>query len=48
MQDLRIDRTAFSVVTFNDQHEDEKQYWLSKTPHERLEAVETTRRVLYG
>ncbi|MDZ4702062.1 MAG: hypothetical protein SH809_20295 [Rhodothermales bacterium] len=48
MADVRIDRTAFSVVTFGEQQNDEKQYWLSKTPHERLEAVETTRQMLYG
>jgi hypothetical protein len=48
MADVHIDRTSFSVVTFSEKQEDEKSYWLSKTPHERLEAVETTRRILYG
>ena len=43
-----IDRSAFSVVSFDDQDEDEKRYWQKKSPHERLEAVETTRQVLYG
>jgi len=27
---------------------DEKAYWLSKSPEERLEAVEIMRRILYG
>ncbi len=27
---------------------DEKEYWLSKSPNERLEAVEIMRRILYG
>ena len=43
-----IDRSAFSVVTFGEQDEDDRNYWLSKTSHERLEGIETIRRVLYG
>ena len=43
-----VDRSAFSVVTFGEQDEDDRKYWLSKTPRERLEGVETIRRVLYG
>jgi hypothetical protein len=27
---------------------DEKEYWLSRTPEERLEAVELMRRIIYG
>ena len=27
---------------------DEKEYWLSKTPEERLEAVELMRQIIYG
>ena len=44
---MRIDRTAFSVG-FLDDEPDEKQYWLSKSPEERLIALELTRRVIYG
>lgn len=44
----QIDRRAFSVVSLDEQQEDEKRYWRSKTPHERLEAVELTRQLLYG
>ena len=40
-----MDRSAFSA---DEQLDDEKTYWLQKTPHERLEAVELTRRILYG
>lgn len=43
-----MDRHAFSVVALKDQQEDEKNYWRSKTPHERLQAVETTRQMIYG
>jgi hypothetical protein len=43
-----LDRRAFSVVSLDEQDADEKRYWGSKTPHERLEAVELTRQLLYG
>lgn len=44
----RLDKTAFSVSTLDQNDEDEKAYWLSKTPYERLEAVETMRQIIYG
>lgn len=44
----KMDRHAFSVVALKDQQEDEKNYWRNKTPHERLQAVETTRQMIYG
>ena len=43
-----LDRTAFSVVSLAEQDRDDRRYWLSRTPHERLQAVETIRRALYG
>lgn len=43
----KIDQTAFSVGSLFDES-DEKAYWLSKTPHERLEAIEFMRQILYG
>ena len=42
----RMDKTAFSVAALFDETE-EKTYWHSKTPHERLEAVELMRQVIY-
>jgi hypothetical protein len=42
-----LDRTAFSVASLSDES-DEKAYWLSKTPQERLQAVELMRRMNYG
>jgi hypothetical protein len=42
-----MDKTAFSVASLRDQP-DEKVYWLSKTPRERLQAVELMRQVVYG
>lgn len=43
----KMDKTAFSVASLYDES-DEKQYWLSKTPHERLLAVEFLRQIAYG
>jgi hypothetical protein len=43
----KIQRTAFKVSSLFDKS-DEKSYWLSKTPYERLEAVELMRRIIYG
>ena len=45
---FKIDRSAFSVISTDEQLEDAKSFWQQKPPHERLEAVELTRRILYG
>jgi hypothetical protein len=44
----RLDKTAFSIVSLDEADEDEMEYWLSKTPYERLEALETLRQIFYG
>lgn len=43
----RLDRNAITVTALND-IEEEKKFWLSKTPLERLEAIELNRRLVYG
>ena len=43
----RMDKSSFSVVSLFDMS-DEKEYWLSRTPLERLEAVEILRKRMYG
>ena len=43
----KVRRDAFTVASLFDES-DEKAYWLSKTPDERLEAVELMRRIIYG
>jgi hypothetical protein len=43
-----LDRSAFSIGTLHDEIIEEKFYWLSKTPAERLEALEQIRQILYG
>jgi len=43
----KMDRTASSVAALDDES-DEKEYWFSKTPHERLLAVGFMRQIAYG
>ena len=45
--DLKIDKTAFSTASLGDES-DEKAYWRSRSPHERLRHVEVLRRINYG
>ncbi len=46
-ENLRLDKTKISVSNSFDTTE-EKQFWLSRTPHERLAHVERLRRICYG
>ncbi len=43
----KVDKTSFAIAALDDES-DEREYWLSKTPHERLLAVEYLRQVTYG
>ena len=43
----KLDKTAFSVASLTDES-DEKQYWLTKSPCERLRALELMRQIIYG
>ena len=47
MENFKIDRSAFSVISLDEQDEDEKRYWHSKTPQERLAAAELMRQINY-
>jgi hypothetical protein len=50
MQDtleMRLDKTKLSVSNSFD-NSDEKEYWLSRTPQERLAYMERLRRINYG
>jgi len=42
-----VDRAAFSVVAL-DEADDERAYWWSRTPQERMRHLEYLRRVNYG
>ena len=46
-EEPRVDRTIFSVASLYDES-DEKAYWHSRTPHERLEHLELLRWINYG
>ncbi|MBM4176975.1 MAG: hypothetical protein FJ213_12520 [Ignavibacteria bacterium] len=41
------DKKAFSVVSLLDESND-KTYWLSKTPQEKIQAIEFLRQTMYG
>ncbi len=44
---LRMDKTAFSIGSLEEQGDD-RDYWASKTPAERLQALEIMRQIMYG
>jgi len=44
---LSVDKSAFSVANLGDEADD-KAYWRGKSVHERLQAVELNRQVVYG
>ena len=43
----RLNKKVISVTSLND-FEEEKKYWFSKKPLERIEAIEINRRLVYG
>ena len=43
----RLDKTAFAIGHLRDP-DDEKAFWLAKSPQERLAAIEIMRRIVYG
>ena len=47
VNEARLDRSAFSVGSISDPS-DEIAYWQSRTPEERLMAVELYRQIVYG
>jgi len=44
---FEMDRSALSVGWLHDES-DEKAFWLSRTPEERLAALELMRQIVYG
>ena len=44
---FQFDKSSFSVSTL-EENNGETEYWLSRTPEERLLAVEFLRQLLYG
>ena len=47
ISEVRMDKTAFSIVSLTEES-DEKEFWQTKTPQQRLEAVELLRQLNYG
>jgi len=45
---FRVDRSALSIVSIEEQDRLDREYWRGKTPRERWEALETIRQILYG
>jgi hypothetical protein len=42
-----LNKEIVKVTSLND-IEEEKRYWMSKSPLERIEAIEINRRMIYG
>ena len=47
LNNIRMDKKSFSIAALEDDS-DEKVYWLSKKPLERIYAVELMRQMFYG
>jgi hypothetical protein len=47
MDHYGVDRSALSIATLEDDSQD-KIYWMSRTPEERLEHMEMLRRINHG
>ena len=43
----RVDRSAFDIVSLENAGDD-VAYWRTKTPDERMEALELMRQIIYG
>jgi hypothetical protein len=43
----RLDRSAFQIAAL-DEDAEERAYWRSKSPAERMEALELMRQIVYG
>ncbi|MEI8041457.1 MAG: hypothetical protein WCL11_08620 [Verrucomicrobiota bacterium] len=48
LDEARVNRQVFEVTTFAKAEESDWQYWRSRTPDERLEALELCRQIAYG
>jgi len=46
--DERIDRSTLTVTSIDGAEADDIDYWMNKTPTERVEGIEYLRRWLYG
>ena len=44
---FKMDKGALSIISLPEES-DEREYWHSKTPYERLESIELMRQINYG
>jgi hypothetical protein len=44
---VRLDRSVFQIGSL-DENSDERDFWRAKSPHERMEALELMRQIIYG
>jgi hypothetical protein len=47
LEEYKLDKTAFEIRNLHDDCSD-KQFWLSKTPQERISEIENLRKINYG
>ncbi len=48
VQQSRMDKTAFAVLSFAEAAEQDRTFWWSKPPEERWAALELLRQIHYG
>jgi hypothetical protein len=48
LEAARVGRDAFHVTTLAEADRDDQTYWRSRTPDERLAALELSRQIAYG
>ena len=48
LEEARVARDAFSVTSLEDADAQDRAYWRSRTPDERLAALELSRQIAYG
>jgi hypothetical protein len=48
LQAARVDRTVISFTTLKGAEKEDKRYWHTRSPAERLRAVELQRQIAYG
>jgi hypothetical protein len=47
LDNARLDRTAFRIDPLEESASD-REYWLARSPQERMEALELMRQIIYG
>jgi hypothetical protein len=47
VEGARLDRSAFDIAPLDDTSSD-REYWQSRSPQQRMEALELMRQIIYG